>query len=189
VSNIIRAVKILPLDDQNIKNHGDLHEIAACNQRTVIRAGDSDSDNDDGSQTMVRAPINSKKHKKMYKKIQIDNDDENATMVQTPAGKQTENNIIESIIESGVSLKNLQVGNEHIELMKLRSSNVYQHTEEYPGDECYCVISEKHLELLPGLEKTYLDAGRKGAAVVKLERLFGNVNPRKWLDWGILLRV
>jgi len=162
-----------------------LLQAADSNQRTVIRAGDGDDDNDDDGQTMVQAPINAKK----YKMIQIDNDDENATMVQTPAGKQTENNIIESIIESGVSLKNLQVGNEHIELMKLRSSNVYQHTEEYPGDECYCVISEKHLELLPGLEKTYLDAGRKGAAVVKLERLFGNVNPRKWLDWGILLRV
>jgi len=156
---------------------------ADSNQRTVIRAGDGDDDNDDDGQTMVRAPIDDKKHKKMYKKIQIDNDDENATMVQTPAGKQTED--IDSIIESGMSLKNLQVGNEHIELMKLRSSDVYQHTEEYPGDECYCVISEKHLELFPGLERTYLDAGRKEAAVVKLERLFGNVNPRKWLDWVI----
>jgi len=158
-----------------------LLQAADSNQRTVIRAGDGDDDNDDDGQTMVQAPINAKK----YKMIQIDNDDENATMVQTPAGKQTENSIIESIIESGVSLKNLQVGDEHMELMKLRSSNVYQHTEEYPGDGCYCVISEKHLELLPGLERTYLDAGRKGAAVVKLERLFGNVNPRKWLDWVI----
>jgi len=146
-----------------------LLQAADSNQRTVIRAGDDDSDNDDGSQTMVRAPIDAKKHKKMYKKIQIDNDDENATMVQAPAGKQADDSIIESIIESGMSLKNLQVGNEHIELMKLRSSNVYQHTEEYPDDKCYCVISEKHLRLLPGLERTYLDAGRKGAAVWECE--------------------
>jgi len=165
-----------------------LLQAADSNQRTVIRAGDEDDDNADDGQTMVRAPIDDKKHKKMYKKIQIDNDDENATMVQAPAGKQAEN-IIESIIESGVNLGNLQVGNEHIELMKLRSPDVYQHTEEYPGDGCYCVISEKHLELLPGLERTYLDAGKEDCVVVKLERLFCSENPRKWLDRGILLRV
>jgi len=66
-------------------------------------------------------------------------------------------------------------------------NDVYHHTEKYKGkcddtEYCYCVISEKHLELLSGLERTHLDAGRKGAAVVKLERLLGSDNPRKWID-------
>jgi len=99
---------------------------------------------------------------------------DNKTMVQSPMGKKIED----------AKSENLQVGKERLDLETLRNPDVYQHTEEYPG-ECYCVISEKHLELLSGLERTNLDAGKEGCVVVKLERLFRSVNPRKWLDWVI----
>jgi len=104
--------------------------------------------------------------------IAVDND---KTMAESPMGKKIED----------AKPGNLQTRSEHQDLETLRNPDVYEHTEEYPDDECYCVIAEKHLKLLSGLERTELDSGKEGKAVVRLERLFGSENPRKWLDWVI----
>ncbi len=106
----------------------------------------------------------------MYRKIQIDNDDENKTMMmgQAPAGKQTDDSIIESIIESGVDLKDSQVGEECLELLKLRYSDVYKHTEEYNKEtDCYCVISVE--SCCRDWRGRIWILARKGAAVWKCE--------------------
>jgi len=73
-------------------------------------------------------------------------------------------------------------GGDEIELVPLGDKKTFLYTEDYPGNTEYCIMARKHLDMLPGIENTALDAGKEDKVVVKLERLYNDDNPRKWIE-------
>jgi len=75
-------------------------------------------------------------------------------------------------------------GDSEISSKQPSSGEAYACTEGYPENAKYCVISNKHFAVLPGLEKAFIKLYDEDKVVIELEQLYSDDdgNPRKWID-------